>query len=170
MFAARAFTPFIWIDGRKVGIAIDVLVNVRDAELRRERHGLAIDFGAAGNDDGVCVAPQGVAARRRQRGIEARRHHDARRGKVTVAADHDGGATVERLADRQIGLAPHHHRLAHGQRAEMLHVRFEPPRQRIAAADDAVLGDGCDEYNLLHDRQRNEPYAAKFALCNSGAT
>ena len=34
---------------------------------------------------------------------------------------------------------------AHGDGAEVPHVRLEPPRQRIVAADDAVLGDGGEE-------------------------
>ena len=32
----------------------------------------------------------------------------------------------------------------------MLHVGFEPPRQRVVAADHAVLGDGGDEDDLDH--------------------
>ena len=80
-------------------------------------------------------ASQRVAARGgRAPPRRSRRDQHARRGKSPVAADHDIGATRERLADRKIGLAPHHHRLAHGGGAEVLHVGSEPPRQRVRPA------------------------------------
>ena len=54
-----------------------------------------------------------------------------------VAADHDVGAARQRLADREIGLAPHHHRLAHRQLCENVpvsdfsrHGRRPPARSR----------------------------------------
>ena len=45
----------------------------------------------------------------------------------------------------------------------MLHVRFEPPRQRIAAADDAVLGNGGEKDDV-------HVYTATAALmCGCGS-
>src|SRR5205085_12518767 len=98
-----------------------------------------------------------------ERRIETRRGHDSHRVESAVATDHDGGATWQRFADRLIGLAAEHDRLAHGQAAKMRHVRFQPPRQRIAAADDAVLGDGSDDNNVHR-------YTATAALmCGCGS-
>ena len=56
--------------------------------------------------------------------------------------------------------SPHHHGLAHGEVAEMPHVGFEPPRQRVGAADDAVLGNGGEDHDVacLHRAYLSLPY------------
>lgn len=167
MLTARHFAPDIAIDRGKKRIAVDAFVHFRDRKPCRQGQDLRIDVGAAGDEDGVGIPPQCVAARHRQSGFEARRDHQSRCGKSAIAAHDDGGAAFERPADRGIGLAPDHHRLAHGQRAEMHHVRFEPPRQAIAAADDAVLGYGGEKddlwinQNRLATRLRDELFAAR---------
>src|SRR5262249_38480200 len=86
-----------------------------------------------------------VAAGRGEGGVEVRCDHRTCCREFAITAYHNGGAALERLAERKKGLAPHDDRLAQGERAEVLHVGPEPPRQRIAAADHAVLGDGGDE-------------------------
>ena len=109
---------------------------------------MGVDFGAAGDDDRVHLPAQGVPAGGGKGGVEARRDHRARSREFAITAYDDGGASSERLADRKKGLAPHDDRLAHGERTEILHVGPEPPRQRVSAADDAVLGDGGDEEDV----------------------
>jgi hypothetical protein len=54
-------------------------------------------------------------------------------------------ATIERLADRIIGLAAHDDRLAQGDLAEALEVGGEPPGQFAIAADEAIFGHGYDK-------------------------
>ena len=46
------------------------------------------------------------------------------------------------------GLAPHDHRLAHGQRLEALEVGGKPPGQVAFMADRAVRGDGVNQHDL----------------------
>src|ERR1700686_877516 len=43
VLTARAFVPSIWIYDWKVGIAINLFVNMSDGKMRRERHGLGVD-------------------------------------------------------------------------------------------------------------------------------
>src|SRR6516165_10198931 len=149
LFATRSFAPDFAVDNGKSGVAVDALVHLGDDKPGGAQERLRIDVGAAGDDDRARVAPQGVAARSFQRRVEIRRHHNSWRTEGFVTADHDRGAASKRLADRLVGLAPEHHRLAYGERAKMRHVRFQPPRQRIAAADHAILGNGAD-YNNVH--------------------
>jgi hypothetical protein len=79
--------------------------------------------------------------------------------------------------DRQIGLAAHHHRLAHGEAAEMLQIGLEPPRHVAAQPDHAVVGDGGDEDELDTSQLRRgrtgairSAHTATFALmCGYGS-
>ena len=52
-------------------------------------------------------------------------------------------------------------------RAEMQHVRLKPPRQRIAAADHAVLGNGGDEDDVRHQMDIHTATAALMCGCGS---
>ena len=79
-------------------------------------------------------------------------------GKARIAAHHDVGPAGKRLADRKIGLAAHHHRLAHGERLEALEIGALPKRQRIVAADHAVVGDGGEQDDLRCARRRSRSH------------
>ena len=112
---------------------------------------------ASDDHDRVDRAAQRIAARGCERCLQARRDHDAGRGKCRIAADHDGGAALERLRDRRERAPPHHHRLAPGERAEMLQIGFEPPRQSAGAADHPVVGHRDDEDEADAPRGRGCP-------------
>ena len=64
---------------------------------------------------------------------EPRGRQHAGNGNGRITGHHDIGSAWQGLADGEIGLAAHHHRVAHGQRAEVPQVRLEPPRQPPAA-------------------------------------
>jgi hypothetical protein len=156
MFVACGLAPDFGIDRWEARVAVDAAVNLGNDETRSQGQRLGVNLGAAGDDDGVRLPAPGVAAGRGKGGVDARGDDRARRGEFAVTAHHDGGASLERLADRKKSLAAHDDRLAHGERAEMLHVGPEPPRQRIATADDAVLGDGGDDEDGRPGGHRSE--------------
>jgi len=72
-------------------------------------------------------------------------NHDAIGAKVRIAGDDDIGPSRKRPADRDEGLAPHHHGLADRQRLEARQVGFQPPRHATARPDHAVLRDRGNE-------------------------
>src|SRR5262249_28167567 len=74
--------------------------------------------------------------------------------KILVPRDYDIGAAGQRSLQRLIGLPAHDHRLAPGDRAEMLQVGFESPWQPSVAPDHAVLAGGRDEEDRGRGRRR----------------
>ncbi len=161
---ARGFSPDFRVDRRKMHVAVGTRVNVGDFKTVGQRHRLREYPGAADDGDGRDAAAQCVAARRIERPVEIGRDERPGQREIRIAGDHDIGAPIERLADRQIGLASHHHRLAQGEAAEMREVGLHPPRQPAGAPDHAVLGDGGDEddfeFTQFHRRS-----AAHTATC-----
>ena len=66
--------------GRKTSISIDRAVHIGNVQTGGQRHGLSINIGAAGDNDGVHAAAQRVAMRGGDRRVEAWRHQRAGRG------------------------------------------------------------------------------------------
>ena len=71
-----------------------------------------------------------------------------------AARDDDVLAPRQRPPQRLPGPAAHDDRVPGGQRAESLQVLGQPPRQRVAGADDAVARDRRDERDGRHGGSR----------------
>nr|AIA11930.1 hypothetical protein [uncultured bacterium] len=91
------------------------------------------------------AGPRRRGARRCEALLQAVRHHGVGRDEAQVAGKHDVEAPVENARQRLEGEAPHHDRLAHGDRPEIAHVAAQMPGQVPAPADGAVLAHGDDE-------------------------
>src|SRR5271166_517375 len=145
MRAAADLFPDVAIYGRKGRIPLRLQVDLRDQQPIRGGHCLPIDIGSYHDNDLRHAAPQRIAARDAQRSLYACGRDRPGSGKAPLATHYDIGAADKRLADREIRLASHHHRLAHRNPAEMGEVRPEAPRQAAAPPDHAVLGDSRDQ-------------------------
>ena len=75
------------------------------------------------------------------------RYIDAVRVPVAVAGNDNRTAARQRAANAAKRLAPHDHRLAHGQRLEMLQVGRQMPWQVVILADSPVFGHGHNHGN-----------------------
>ena len=134
-----------------------------------DRHHLAEDLGAPDHRDEIGAAPQGVAARRVERGAEARRHHDAGaakagRGVTTMVVRPLSGLPIDRRFRRPITTG------CPMVTARKCCMSVEPPRQTIVAADDAVLGHGDDEDQGRCPAPRAAAHTATGALmCGCGS-
>ena len=62
-----------------------------------------------------------------------------------IARQYNMAAAGQRCGETVKGLAPHDHRLAHGQRLEVFEVSRQVPRQASLIADYAVIGAGIDQ-------------------------
>ena len=147
MVGALDLAPDLRIDGRERRVARGLQLDAGDHQAIGVRDGLRIDIGAAHHADLIDAAAQRIAARRIERGGDAR-SSPAHPGSSTSGSrrHHDIGAAWQRPArERLVGLAAHHHRLAPGDVAEVPHLGLEPPRQFAALPDHAVLGDGDDQ-------------------------
>jgi hypothetical protein len=139
-----------------------VQVHARDHQAIGDRHCLRVDIGAADHSDFGCSAPQRVAACRPQRSMSV--------GATRPGAAKFGSRLATMLVRPTSGLASerqvcaHHHRLAHCDRAEVLHVRFEPPRQPTALPDHPVVGDGSDQDGAIERSARLTRSAPLFSL------
>src|SRR5450755_2377426 len=114
MLAPPGFAPARRIDLRKNAIAFRTGMDAGNFEPRGTVDGLAIKIFSANDHDFGGAAPQGIAVRNRERGVEARSSDHARRRESGIAGDHYVGPARKRLADRVIGLASHHSRAAEG--------------------------------------------------------
>ena len=128
------------------GCACTSVISSRSAKA----HPLRVDFRAADHGDFSDRTPQRIAvATARAASSEVVTTAPAARksaSRVTTMLVRSG----QRPAQRGEGLAAHHDRLAHRHRLEALHVALQPPGDRAAGADHAVVGDRDDEHDLHH--------------------
>src|SRR6185437_10148628 len=88
--------------------------------------------------------------RDRARIAERSRDDSTLRAKGRVARDDDVGASGQRPLQRGKGLAAHDDRPAYRHGLEALHVALQPPRNRAAGADHAIIGYRDNQYDSGH--------------------
>ncbi len=147
MIAARDGAPLCRIDRRKVRVALRPRVHMGDLHAVGKGHASARKCRCRRSRRS---RPRRAAARRHAPPPAPRRDCGATttpgaaqssRSRLTTMLVRPGSG----LPIDTIGLAAHHHRLAHGERLEALEVGALAERQRIVAPDHAVVGDGGEE-------------------------
>ena len=123
----------------KVSIPLEIFEKQGQVHAIGEAQRLAVDSGAASDEDLVVPAGQEDGV------FQGGRHLDSGRCVRRLRCENDGNPARQRSADGLEGLSPHDQMVAHGQPLESPPIVREPPGQPIVAADDAVVGHGRDD-------------------------
>ena len=154
------FQPLILVVSRKEGITREGVMDQSQIHAIRQGQGLLVKRGPADNHDFMAglYFIHGL--------FYGMRHDTVLRFKTGIAGNNDIDPSRQRLAKGFKGLAPHHHRFAHGQTFEVFEVGRQIPGQSVALADDTVLRHGGNNgNNHREDSSRERRY---FALYGNG--
>ena len=140
-------------------------MDLRDLQPVGERHRLGVNLGAADHHDVVGAAPQRIAARRLQRGLEARRDQNPGAVKagsrVTTMLVRRGSGLIEseRYVLRPITTGLSAVRERKWRMSDFSRHGIVPPMP-----DHAIVGDRCDQHDL---HQPLAPAALRASLASA---